>query len=547
VDTRSQQERRRDRYRLLNYGHAWSGPTVQEKSIEQLTAEIKARYGIGTSGAGPRRFSIVLIRPSHYDADGYVVQWARCAAPSASLETLRLLAEDCLNRGLLGREVQTEMRAIDETTARLRPERLAKQLHGGAGLVILAGVQASQFTRAMDIALPLRVSGVHVCMQGFFVTANLQPQGAAAPGMREAMNLGIALLAGEPTLTQMESILRDAWQGRLQMLYRGEQPSTIDLEISPVAVLPRRRTMAARTVRLPPFDCAFATVVHIGDRTAHAVEQEIRANLQGEGQFLLASPRFSAHPEWEAILDRLIALREREKQDIAFTLQVDSACHRLPRFLEKTARAGVRGVFVDLSSQTDSISESRAMLLEWKRAGRIVFAGLTVGRRGESSQEEIRHVHMLQRELPIDVLVPACAPIPRKTIWEELCFPAWNAFYSLDHMETVLRRAVAMDADPEDLLSILLWLHCSVREKIDPTLSGSRRRRRHRRDRRPSMEREDPLSFYSNQALERASSGITRARLYRRFRRFVKRLETEPGARSYTDTALLLPDLPAAR
>jgi hypothetical protein len=195
----------------------------------------------------------------------------------------------------------------------------------------------------------------------------------------------------------------------------------------------------------------------------------------------------------------------------------------------------------------NSIGDFRSMLLEWKRAGTMVFAGIAVGGRGESHDEVVRHVRMLHRELPIDVLVPGCAPVPGHGIWEELCRPAWQEFYTLEHIETVLRRAVAMGTDTGNLLSILLWLHGSVVcQKIDPLLSGSRRRR-HRRDRRPSMDREDPLSFYWNNLLDEAWMGITMARLYRRLQQFVNQLETEPGARSYTDTALPVPDLPAAR
>lgn len=520
---------------------------MQEKSVEQLTAEIKARYGISGNGGGPRRFSIVLLRPSHYDGEGYVVQWARCAAPSETLETLRLLAEDCLSRGLLGREVQTALRTLDETTDWVRPERLAKKLHGGQGLVLLAGVGASQFTRAMDIALPLRVAGVHIGMQGPFVNANLEAQGAATPGLREVMNLGVALLAGDPSLPQMEALLRDAWHGRLQTLYPGETRSEQEAEAPPAAMMPRPRRMADRVLKLLPSDCVFATVVPVNGRSADAVEQEIRLRLRQSGaRFLLACPRISDHPEWQGLFDRLIDLREREKQDIQCTLQVDSVCHRLPHFVEKATRAGVRAVFVRLSGGWDSISDWRSLLLEWKRAGTMVFAGITVGSQGESTEDVVRHVRMLKRELPIDALVPACAPVPGRTIWQEFCLPAWKEFYTLEHIETVLRRSVAMGADAENLLSILLRFHFSTREKIDPMLSGFRRHR-HRRDRQSSMEREDPLTFFSNETIASPSRAITLVRLYRRYLRFVKRLETEPGARSYTDPALFLPDLPAAR
>ena len=38
-------------------------------------------------------FQLFLIKPSHYDADGYVIQWAKTDLPSNSLAVLYALAE----------------------------------------------------------------------------------------------------------------------------------------------------------------------------------------------------------------------------------------------------------------------------------------------------------------------------------------------------------------------------------------------------------------------------------------------------------------------
>ena len=35
-----------------------------------------------------RRFCLILIKPSHYDDDGYVIQWLRSTIPSNSLAAL---------------------------------------------------------------------------------------------------------------------------------------------------------------------------------------------------------------------------------------------------------------------------------------------------------------------------------------------------------------------------------------------------------------------------------------------------------------------------
>jgi len=45
-------------------------------------------------GRASKRFSLVLIKPSHYDDDGYVIQWFRSAIPSNTLAVLNGLALD---------------------------------------------------------------------------------------------------------------------------------------------------------------------------------------------------------------------------------------------------------------------------------------------------------------------------------------------------------------------------------------------------------------------------------------------------------------------
>src|SRR5947209_4418760 len=97
-----------------------------------------------------RHFSLVLIKPSHYDDDGYVIQWYRSAIPSNSLAALYGLARDAADRHVLGDDVELELHAIDETNTRVRPEKIARMIRdAGAGMVMLVGVQSNQFPRAL--------------------------------------------------------------------------------------------------------------------------------------------------------------------------------------------------------------------------------------------------------------------------------------------------------------------------------------------------------------------------------------------------------------
>src|SRR5256885_14814322 len=97
--------------------------------------------------AAPRRkFLLVLIKPSHYDDDVYVIQWLRSAIPSNTLAVLNGLALDCVERKVLGDDVAIEISAYDETNTRIRPERIARDIaEAGSGMVALVGVQSNQY------------------------------------------------------------------------------------------------------------------------------------------------------------------------------------------------------------------------------------------------------------------------------------------------------------------------------------------------------------------------------------------------------------------
>ena len=46
-----------------------------------------------------------------------------------------------------------------------------------------------------------------------------------------------------------------------------------------------------------------------------------------------------ATSEWEAIFDRLAKLREVDKIPLGLMIQVDTMCHKIPRFIEKAKKS----------------------------------------------------------------------------------------------------------------------------------------------------------------------------------------------------------------
>ncbi len=93
-----------------------------------------------------RRFQLILIKPSHYDDDGYVIRWWRAITPSNSPAAVYAIAADCAEREVLGWDVQIDIGAIDETNTRVDITGLLANLakHDGFGLVGLVGVQSNQ-------------------------------------------------------------------------------------------------------------------------------------------------------------------------------------------------------------------------------------------------------------------------------------------------------------------------------------------------------------------------------------------------------------------
>src|SRR5262249_60601067 len=88
----------------------------------------------GTGNKGGAVFRVLLIKPSHYDDDGYVIQWARTDMPSNSLAVLYGLASDCAERRVLGADVEIRIEVADETNRSIKIRNILlefMQAHAG--------------------------------------------------------------------------------------------------------------------------------------------------------------------------------------------------------------------------------------------------------------------------------------------------------------------------------------------------------------------------------------------------------------------------------
>src|SRR5271154_448462 len=167
-----------------------------------------------------RRFCVVLIKPSHYHDDGYVIRWWRGLVPSNSLAALHGVALDCAQRRVLGDDVDIVIDVIDETNTRVNIPKLLRRFRraGGFGMVGLIGVQTNQYPRALDIARPFRAAGIAVVVGGFHVSGCIAMLDGTAVDLDRARELGVTIFAGEAE-GRFETLLQEAAGGRLKPDY----------------------------------------------------------------------------------------------------------------------------------------------------------------------------------------------------------------------------------------------------------------------------------------------------------------------------------------
>ena len=562
--------------------------------VLRCTVEVSERIIV----AAKRRFQLILIKPSHYHDDGYVIRWWRAIIPSNSLAAVYSIAVDCAQRQVLGADVEIDITVIDETNARIKvPVLLARfRRHAGFGLVALVGVQSNQYPRALDIARPFREAGVQVAMGGFHVSGCLSMLDGNAVDLDACRDMGIAMFAGEAE-GRLDLVLHDAAARRLAPIYNfmEDLPS---IEGAAAPFLPKqyvKRTLGLSTSfdagRGCPYQCSFCTIINVQGRksrfrSADDIENLVRLNwAQGIHKFFITDDNFARNKEWEAIFDCLIELREIDGIPLGLMIQVDTLCHRIPNFIEKAKRAGVTRVFIGLENvnpdnlaavkkRQNKITEYRKMLLAWKAQGIITLAGYILGFPSDTPATIRRDIAIIQDELPLDIIEFFClTPLPgsedhqilwKKGVamdpdlnkydiehvctahskmsqeeWEGIYREAWSLYYTPKHMRTLLRRAAATGVPIGSLIKILVNFATTVRlENLHP-IQGGILRLKHPSERRPGLPRQSGWTFWPHFVLETVGKHAVITGMVVRLLLMRLAVARDPAALSYMDQALM--------
>ncbi|HEX9445675.1 MAG TPA: radical SAM protein [Candidatus Binatia bacterium] len=496
----------------------------------QLTSTLagrrpKARYD---------KFRIVLIKPSKYDDDGYVVRFWRGVLPSNTLNVLHGLTEDVKQRRVLG-DIDIQVTTFDETAEKLpvkkiigwgRPERTKL-------LVCLVGVQTNQFPRAVDLARQFRAHGIDVMMGGFHTSGTVSMLGEQEPDIQELFRDGITVVSGEVE-GKWDGILTDCLSGALKPLYHyaGDLQNLVDIGEAPLPVT-SPKTMkhfaqpafgTADTSRGCPFACSFCTIINVQGRKMRERSPESIAELARKNYFehgvtfyFFTDDNFARKKLWRETFLEIIKLRQ-EGIKISFMMQVDLA--KKPKdFVSLAAEAGCTQVFIGMESVNpenlkaegkaqNKVEEYQSIIKEWHDAGIVVHTGYIIGLPWDDQAGVKRDVDYLMNTIGPDqasffMLTPLPGSQDHKEMkqrgewmdpdfnkrdsfhatiehsrmsaeeWTESYDDAWKTFYSKENMIRILGR---WNHNPKvywNLMSVFFWYkNAAIIEKQHPMIAG---------------------------------------------------------------------------
>jgi len=481
-----------------------------------------------------RTVHIVLIKPSKYDDDGYVIRFWKGVLPSNTLSVLNGLTEDVKRRGLFG-DIEFAVDTFDETTEKIPVKKIVKWSRRPATklIVCLVGVQTNQFPRAFDLGKQFRAHGIDVIMGGFHTSGTVNMLGPQEPDIQELIREGIIVVSGEVE-GKWAGILADVLNGQAKPLYSFAQDlkSLVDIEKAPHPVIsPKTMQHFARptfgtvdTSRGCPFACTFCTIINVQGRTmrersSEEIAELVRHNHREHGVdfYFFTDDNFARKKLWRETFEVLIRIRQ-EGIPFSFAMQVDLA--RKPKdFVRLAAEAGCSQVFIGMESVNpenlkaggkpqNKTEEYASIIREWHEAGVYVHAGYIIGLPFDTKEQVPRDVQYLMDEIHVDMasffmLTPlpgshdhlemkkrgewmdpdfnkrdsfhATVHHPHMTAeeWTEAYVNAWKAFFSKENLIKILSRWSHNPGVYWNLFVNLIWYkNAALIEKEHPMIAG---------------------------------------------------------------------------
>ena len=463
-----------------------------------------------------------------YDDEGFVVRYFKGVLPSNTLAAMRSLTLEVAEKWEKKNGTRLVINNYDDIVDVIPYKKIARKNRGTTRVVAaLVGVQTNQFIRASDIAKRLTDLGVKTLIGGFHVSGIFALFNEPSPDLQELIDYGVTLVQGEAEVI-WEQILSDIVAGEELPLYRvTEYP---DISHAPIPRMPDHylKKFAIPNIatidcsRGCPFNCSFCTIINVQgrkmrSRNAEIVLKAIRENYSaGVEEYFFTDDNFSRNPVWEEILDGMIHLREVEGLDILFMMQIDTVCNKVPRFVEKAARAGCSQVFIGMESlnsknlesvgKTQNKVENYARFIQaWHDVGVVTHVGYIIGFPFDTPASIREDIRKLKEEIKVDqasffILTPlpgsqdhydmvyngdyidsdfnkfdsfhVVMDHPRMTSdeWFNAYNETWKSFYETDNLKRVLLRSSAKSY--WSVFKNIMWYKNSLLEPRHPMITG---------------------------------------------------------------------------
>ena len=274
----------------------------------------------------------------------------------------------------------------------------------------------------------MRERGIQVGIGGFHVSGTISMLGGADADLDRAKAMGVSLFAGEAE-GRLDEVLRDAAPGTLKPLYNfmDDLPAHRGRADPAAGRRARRSAPPARATSFDagrgcPYQCSFCTIINVQGRKSRRrspddVEKIVRANY-AQGLHALLHHRRQFRPQQGLGADPRPpdpAARGREVQHLASSSR-STRCATGCRTSSRSARAPAsERVFIGLENinpenlagakkRQNKITEYRKMLLAWKHARVLTYAGYILGFPNDTVESILHDIEVIKKELPVDLL-----------------------------------------------------------------------------------------------------------------------------------------------
>jgi len=540
---------------------------MQELSVVKANQSPESIYNAFRSANeyGVREIDVTLIRPTNYTDDGYPIKTRIGVIRSNTLTQIGTLVRDLANE-LFFQGVKLDICKIDEAIEWIPVKDIVRRskVPGVKSIVMLVGVQTNQYPRALDIASKLLPHGIPVLIGGFHISGMLAMIGLTAD-LRNAMSMGITLVAGEVEGGRLSLIVEDIIKNRAQPLYNflNSKPSLLDVPIPHITKDELENFASLFTTidtgRGCVFKCDFCTIINVQGRIMRhrdpkQVIEFVRQSYRetGVSHCFFTDDNIARNPQWRELFLGLRLMREGEKIPFTFMMQSDLAARKMPGgdFFELAAEAGCNQVFFGVESVNrenlrskdkfqNQVHEYKDLVAHCHSLGITCHAGYMIGLPFDTIESINRDVAELQRMMFDSASFYVLTPLPgskdhqrwwREGRWMHEDFNAydsahvavkpdrmssdelmeayrntWEQFYSTEHMVNVLKIWKPDRYSYKERLSFFAWyLYSSRIERLHPMNCGFWTVRR-REDRRSGFSQEAFISFWWNQSKHLAS------------------------------------------